>query len=70
MCEFNHATDPDCPIFRLKHIVSGAGEEFQDIAVKVRPEFNMIILYICIIYSSTSACLSFPLTFSCQLFLK
>ncbi|AWP06605.1 P2X purinoceptor [Scophthalmus maximus] len=34
MCEFNHATDPDCPIFRLKHIVSGAGEEFQDIAVK------------------------------------
>ncbi|XP_074493282.1 P2X purinoceptor 4b [Sebastes fasciatus] len=33
-CEFNRATDPDCPIFRLKHIVSEAGEEFQDMAVK------------------------------------
>nr|XP_020455026.1 P2X purinoceptor 4-like [Monopterus albus] len=32
-CEFNHATDPHCPIFRLKHIVSEAGEEFQDMAV-------------------------------------
>uniref|UniRef100_A0A3Q3N4Q0 P2X purinoceptor n=1 Tax=Mastacembelus armatus TaxID=205130 RepID=A0A3Q3N4Q0_9TELE len=32
-CEFNRATDPDCPIFRLKHIVSEAGEEFQDMAV-------------------------------------
>ncbi|XP_070690196.1 P2X purinoceptor 4b [Pempheris klunzingeri] len=33
-CEFNRATDPHCPIFRLKHIVSEAGEEFQDMAVK------------------------------------
>uniref|UniRef100_A0A671XM79 P2X purinoceptor n=1 Tax=Sparus aurata TaxID=8175 RepID=A0A671XM79_SPAAU len=33
-CEFNRTTDPDCPIFRLKHIVSEAGEEFQDMAVK------------------------------------
>ncbi|XP_039658842.1 P2X purinoceptor 4-like isoform X2 [Perca fluviatilis] len=33
-CEFNRATDPDCPIFRLKNIVSEAGEEFQDMAVK------------------------------------
>ncbi|XP_034728238.1 P2X purinoceptor 4b [Etheostoma cragini] len=33
-CEFNRATDPDCPIFRLKSIVSEAGEEFQDMAVK------------------------------------
>ncbi|KAM8886980.1 LOW QUALITY PROTEIN: P2X purinoceptor 4a-like [Spinachia spinachia] len=33
-CEFNRATDPDCPIFRLKHVVSEAGEEFQDMAVK------------------------------------
>ncbi|XP_075960809.1 P2X purinoceptor 4b [Anarhichas minor] len=33
-CEFNRATDPDCPIFRLKHIVSEAGEEFEDMAVK------------------------------------
>ncbi|KAG7490809.1 P2X purinoceptor 4 [Solea senegalensis] len=32
-CEFNHVTDPYCPIFRLKHIVSEAGEEFQDLAV-------------------------------------
>ncbi len=39
-CEFNRETDPDCPIFRLKHIVSEAGEEFQDMAVKVRPEFS------------------------------
>ncbi|XP_040897872.1 P2X purinoceptor 4b [Toxotes jaculatrix] len=33
-CEFNRRTDPDCPIFRLKHIVSEAGEDFQDMAVK------------------------------------
>uniref|UniRef100_A0A3Q0RYE3 P2X purinoceptor n=1 Tax=Amphilophus citrinellus TaxID=61819 RepID=A0A3Q0RYE3_AMPCI len=33
-CEFNRSTDPDCPIFRLKHIVSEAGEDFQDMAVK------------------------------------
>ncbi|XP_042337731.1 P2X purinoceptor 4-like, partial [Plectropomus leopardus] len=33
-CEFNRATDPHCPIFRLKHILSEAGEEFQDMAVK------------------------------------
>lgn len=35
-CHFNRSTDPDCPIFRLKDIVSEAGEEFQDIAVKVQ----------------------------------
>uniref|UniRef100_A0A8C4ECX5 P2X purinoceptor n=1 Tax=Dicentrarchus labrax TaxID=13489 RepID=A0A8C4ECX5_DICLA len=33
-CEFSRTTDPDCPIFRLKHIVSEAGEDFQDMAVK------------------------------------
>ncbi|XP_068576864.1 P2X purinoceptor 4b [Cebidichthys violaceus] len=33
-CEFNRTTDPDCPIFRLKHIVSEAGEDFGDMAVK------------------------------------
>ncbi|XP_071378139.1 P2X purinoceptor 4b [Centroberyx affinis] len=33
-CEFNRATDPDCPIFRLKHMVSEAGEDFQTMAVK------------------------------------
>ncbi|XP_041642675.1 P2X purinoceptor 4b [Cheilinus undulatus] len=33
-CEFNRATDPHCPIFRLKHMVAEAGEEFQDMAVK------------------------------------
>ncbi|XP_019949293.2 P2X purinoceptor 4b [Paralichthys olivaceus] len=33
-CEFSHSTDPDCPIFRLKHIVSEAGEDFQEMAVK------------------------------------
>uniref|UniRef100_A0A3P8RSR3 Purinergic receptor P2X, ligand-gated ion channel, 4b n=1 Tax=Amphiprion percula TaxID=161767 RepID=A0A3P8RSR3_AMPPE len=31
-CEFNRTSDPDCPIFRLKHIVSEAGEDFQDMA--------------------------------------
>ncbi|KAM4577800.1 P2X purinoceptor 4a-like [Fundulus diaphanus] len=33
-CEYSHKTDPDCPIFRLRHIVSEAGEDFQDMAVK------------------------------------
>ncbi|XP_028270215.1 P2X purinoceptor 4-like [Parambassis ranga] len=33
-CEFNRVTDPDCPIFRLKDIISEAGEDFQDMAVK------------------------------------
>ncbi|XP_029019999.1 P2X purinoceptor 4b [Betta splendens] len=33
-CEFNRSTDPDCPIFRLKHIALEAGEDFQDMAVK------------------------------------
>ncbi|XP_056135693.1 P2X purinoceptor 4b [Lampris incognitus] len=33
-CEFNFTTDPDCPIFRLKHMVSEAGEDFQTMAVK------------------------------------
>ncbi|XP_038559510.1 P2X purinoceptor 4b isoform X2 [Micropterus salmoides] len=33
-CEFSRTTDPHCPIFRLKHIVSEAGEDFQDMAVK------------------------------------
>ncbi|KAM4746695.1 P2X purinoceptor 4b [Anableps anableps] len=33
-CEFSRETHPDCPIFRLKHIVSEAGEDFQDMAVK------------------------------------
>uniref|UniRef100_A0A669DVI5 P2X purinoceptor n=1 Tax=Oreochromis niloticus TaxID=8128 RepID=A0A669DVI5_ORENI len=33
-CEFSRLTDPHCPIFRLKDIVSEAGEDFQDMAVK------------------------------------
>ncbi|KAE8291655.1 P2X purinoceptor 4 [Larimichthys crocea] len=33
-CEFNRTTDPHCPIFRLKHMVSEAGEEFQEMAAK------------------------------------
>ncbi|CAJ1068334.1 LOW QUALITY PROTEIN: P2X purinoceptor 4-like [Xyrichtys novacula] len=33
-CEFNRTTDPHCPIFRLKHMISEAGEEFQDMATK------------------------------------
>ncbi|KAM7391475.1 hypothetical protein PAMP_022163 [Pampus punctatissimus] len=33
-CEFNRTTDPYCPIFRLKHIASEAGEDFQEMAVK------------------------------------
>ncbi|KAJ0067815.1 hypothetical protein NL108_011041, partial [Boleophthalmus pectinirostris] len=33
-CEFHHKTDPNCPIFRLKYIVSEAGEDFQEMAVK------------------------------------
>ncbi|XP_074527039.1 P2X purinoceptor 4a-like [Halichoeres trimaculatus] len=33
-CQFNRTTDPDCPIFLLKHMVSEAGEEFEDMAVK------------------------------------
>uniref|UniRef100_A0A3Q3E3S7 P2X purinoceptor n=1 Tax=Labrus bergylta TaxID=56723 RepID=A0A3Q3E3S7_9LABR len=33
-CIFNRTTDPDCPIFRLKHIISEAGEDFEDMAVK------------------------------------
>ncbi|KAM4616542.1 P2X purinoceptor 4b [Polymixia lowei] len=33
-CEFNPTTDPHCPIFRLKHMVSEAGEDFQTMAVK------------------------------------
>uniref|UniRef100_UPI0037E8CDFE P2X purinoceptor 4b n=1 Tax=Semicossyphus pulcher TaxID=241346 RepID=UPI0037E8CDFE len=33
-CEFNRTTDLDCPIFRLKHMVSEAGEEFEDMAAK------------------------------------
>ncbi|MEQ2200874.1 hypothetical protein XENOCAPTIV_004272 [Xenoophorus captivus] len=33
-CEFSRKTDPDCPIFRLRYIVSEAGEDFQDMAVK------------------------------------
>ncbi|KAM9391527.1 P2X purinoceptor 4b [Pholidichthys leucotaenia] len=33
-CEFNWVTDPNCPIFRLKHVISEAGEDFQDLAVK------------------------------------
>ncbi|XP_076020775.1 P2X purinoceptor 4b [Genypterus blacodes] len=33
-CVFNPVTDPDCPIFRLKDMVSMAGEDFQTMAVK------------------------------------
>ncbi|KAM3610976.1 uncharacterized protein V6R79_011580 [Siganus canaliculatus] len=33
-CEFNRLSDPHCPIFRLKHIVSMSGENFQEVAVK------------------------------------
>lgn len=33
-CEFNRKTDPHCPIFRLKDMVSEADENFQDMAVK------------------------------------
>lgn len=44
-CEFNRATDPDCPIFRLKQIVSEAEEEFQDMAVRVRPEWNITPIF-------------------------
>ncbi|XP_059910738.1 P2X purinoceptor 4b isoform X2 [Gadus macrocephalus] len=33
-CVFNSSTDPHCPIFRLKQIVSDAGEEFQVMAVE------------------------------------
>lgn len=34
-CEYNVESDPECPIFQLKYMVSEAGEEFQDMAVKV-----------------------------------
>ena len=34
-CVFNSSTDPHCPIFCLKQIVSDAGEEFQVMAVEV-----------------------------------
>uniref|UniRef100_A0A8C7ZUD6 P2X purinoceptor n=1 Tax=Oryzias sinensis TaxID=183150 RepID=A0A8C7ZUD6_9TELE len=33
-CEFNRLTDPDCPIFRLKRIISEAEADFQEMAVK------------------------------------
>ncbi|XP_046904113.1 P2X purinoceptor 4b [Hypomesus transpacificus] len=33
-CEFNRQTDPHCPIFHLKTMVSEAEEEFQTMAVK------------------------------------
>lgn len=42
-CEFSRLTDPHCPIFRLKHIVSEAGEDFQDMAVKVN---RMIVVFL------------------------
>uniref|UniRef100_A0A3B3T1U2 P2X purinoceptor n=1 Tax=Paramormyrops kingsleyae TaxID=1676925 RepID=A0A3B3T1U2_9TELE len=32
-CVFSRTTDPDCPIFRLRDIVSEAQEDFQDMAV-------------------------------------
>lgn len=34
-CEYNEETDPECPIFQLKYMVLEAGEDFQDMAVKV-----------------------------------
>lgn len=34
-CEYDQETDPDCPIFQLKYMVSEAGEDFQEMAVKV-----------------------------------
>lgn len=37
-CLYNAETDPECPIFQLKYMVSEAGEDFQDMAVKVRRE--------------------------------
>lgn len=40
-CEFNRTTDPHCPIFRLKHMVSEAGEEFQEMAAKVSWESTL-----------------------------
>ncbi|TSK72025.1 P2X purinoceptor 4 [Bagarius yarrelli] len=33
-CVFNRTTDPDCPIFRLRDIVSEANEDFQTMAVQ------------------------------------
>ncbi|CAL8343038.1 unnamed protein product [Lota lota] len=33
-CVFNSTTHPDCPIFRLKQMVSDAGEDFQDMATE------------------------------------
>uniref|UniRef100_A0A8C8MH72 P2X purinoceptor n=1 Tax=Oncorhynchus tshawytscha TaxID=74940 RepID=A0A8C8MH72_ONCTS len=33
-CEFNRKTDPDCPIFRLKDMVSEAEEDFQTMATR------------------------------------
>ncbi|XP_029427109.1 P2X purinoceptor 4 [Rhinatrema bivittatum] len=33
-CVYNRITDPFCPIFRLGSIVSEAGQDFQDMAVK------------------------------------
>lgn len=34
-CEYNEETDPECPIFQLKYMISEAGEQFRDMAVKV-----------------------------------
>uniref|UniRef100_A0A3B4XJP7 Purinergic receptor P2X, ligand-gated ion channel, 4b n=1 Tax=Seriola lalandi dorsalis TaxID=1841481 RepID=A0A3B4XJP7_SERLL len=50
-CQFSRATDPDCPIFRLKDIVSEAGEEFQDMAVKVQPQLNITTTFQDVHYS-------------------
>ncbi|TRZ02222.1 hypothetical protein DNTS_030445, partial [Danionella cerebrum] len=33
-CTFNHETHPHCPVFRLGDIVSGAGEDFKNMALK------------------------------------
>lgn len=63
-CEFNRTTDPDCPIFRLKHIVSEAGEEFQDIAVKVCPEFNVTLTFQT--FQKCHACLQLYTDISCS----
>lgn len=39
-CEYSVDTDPECPIFQLRYMVSEAGEEFQDMAVKVWTNFQ------------------------------
>jgi len=50
-CNYNSETDPFCPIFKLGDIVEGAGENYSEVAIKVRKRLKRMCKCWCDVFA-------------------